>query len=122
MGLHRGPAFVLTQSAWCFRASSHLLYVVECVNVLVGPALVPVDMIFLHCQSLDYPSSQMIAVMLWLASEDDSGDISLYFNCPGGEVKASPLFLFLSPLCLSPSTSLVSFPISLSLCLSHEHF
>jgi len=33
-------------------------------------------------------ANQMIAVMLWLASEDDSGDISLYFNCPGGEVRA----------------------------------
>jgi hypothetical protein len=39
----------LTQSAWCFRASPHLLYVVECVYVLVGPALVPVDTTFLHC-------------------------------------------------------------------------
>lgn len=33
-------------------------------------------------------ANQMVAVMLWLAQEDSASPIQMYFNCPGGEVRA----------------------------------
>uniref|UniRef100_A0A6U4NKV9 ATP-dependent Clp protease proteolytic subunit n=2 Tax=Hemiselmis andersenii TaxID=464988 RepID=A0A6U4NKV9_HEMAN len=33
-------------------------------------------------------ANQMVAVLLWLSQEDDTSDVQLYFNCPGGEVRA----------------------------------
>jgi len=33
-------------------------------------------------------ANQMIAVLLWLNNEDATQGVQLYFNCPGGEVRA----------------------------------
>jgi len=42
------------------------------------------------CRARDWPGTvwQMVAVLLTLAEEDNTKGVQMYFNCPGGEVRA----------------------------------
>lgn len=48
-------------------------------------------------------ANQMVAVLLWLNNEDATKGVQLYFNCPGGEVRAPTPLPPTAPVSVHPA-------------------
>ena len=85
----------LSDSGSCLRPNNCNTFTDGNLVCFMSP---PLDCIRPHHRHPTGPSlissSQMIAVLLFLQREDSASGVSLYFNCPGGEVSSSAIVMY----------------------------